>query len=352
MSYLPSFRRNCCCHRSKSTEKRKKSIHVCSPVCPLFSFHCVVPCRVSPLGRVSLLSFHLCCLWPPFLCLVHVCNLARGEARFDSWVTFDGMVVPLLGWYVLALHSAFTCLPQKIKNLPDAGQAYTRFAQGSPADGEPLEVCCVCDGVLVGVYLPWMKLLLVINVVVEHVICIRFANLQKNWHLFVFRLSRLLSLPVHPVQLVNPRVVWPLLLFPLLPLVPFLLLFRVVLLVPLSRLLVLLLLVFLPSRPVQFPQVLLRPVQSVLLPPCPALLALFRPIQSVLSCHVVRTVPSLLLLRPFGLFHLVLSVLLLLLRPACLMSLVPCFRHIVVRSFLWFVSSWSLFLCCSPRHLV
>ena len=50
-----------------------------------------------------------------------MCNLAWGEAGFDSWATFGGVVVPLLGRYALALHFAKAYLAQKIKNLPDAG---------------------------------------------------------------------------------------------------------------------------------------------------------------------------------------------------------------------------------------
>ena len=50
-----------------------------------------------------------------------MCNLAWGEAGVDSWATFGDVVVPLLGWRMLALHLAITCPPQKIKNLPDVG---------------------------------------------------------------------------------------------------------------------------------------------------------------------------------------------------------------------------------------
>ena len=69
-------------------------------------------------GVSPILSFVSLC---PCSCLVYVCNLAWGEARFDSWAMFGDVVVPLLGWHELALHLAFACPPHKIKNLPDAG---------------------------------------------------------------------------------------------------------------------------------------------------------------------------------------------------------------------------------------
>ena len=79
------------------------------------------------MGRVSLLSFHLFCLYPLF---VLVCNLVRGEAGFDSRATFGGVVVPLLGWCALALHFAFAYLPQKKENLPDAGRTRSTLCVG------------------------------------------------------------------------------------------------------------------------------------------------------------------------------------------------------------------------------
>ena len=44
-----------------------------------------------------------------------MCNLAWGEAGFNSRTTFGDVDVPLLGLHVLALHFAFTCSPQKKK---------------------------------------------------------------------------------------------------------------------------------------------------------------------------------------------------------------------------------------------
>ena len=65
------------------------------------------------MGRVNspILPFVVCVC----LCLFSVCNLARGEAGFNSRATFGDVGVPLPGLRVLALHPAFTRTEKKKK---------------------------------------------------------------------------------------------------------------------------------------------------------------------------------------------------------------------------------------------